>query len=589
LSTLSIRSRANDAIPALLTLAIGIGFAAWLIWLQPRPYEYPDTDLEQTYYSASRQAALGQRVWFCTHPGTPVAYAGGWLMRFTGTELERTQTFLNRVYVGNILLWVVALLVFDRLVLRRMPAALRCAGLLVASASPAVPRYLGQFGADPVLLSLCLIVVSLAWRAAERPSPLRWGLLGLVAGLTCAVKLSAGPLALAVAMALTCHAAFAGGRPGPRLLALGLLAAGIGLGFAVGTGPQFEQMGSVLAFNSSRDIVKTGWLAPLRLVRGFGGGLLHFSGGWVALLLFAGAGTGWASLRWLRHYGTASHPTRAEGLAKLVLPAACAAAAAWIASKANLRFDPATDLRQAIPVATAFNLALPLAWWMSDPASPGLRRLLAGVVPAGAVIALVWTTLVFSSERRAFLDQCREAEASATRLCARIRPPGGRVLVWDGPNSKRFGKAHFHLWASHFYAQNQHNREVLEAFPDLGLIGPLALTFHFFEVAPPPPVKHPRSRFGPLGNLYWFTRLNKHTWDSSSGERTLYVRDDKPSATLLPMSWDNSWPLQIRGLAPLRQWFASSMAAQAGGPIRVLEVDHERWLVASPPAVNPAP
>jgi hypothetical protein len=570
----------------LLPLALAAGLWIWLVWIQPRPFHYPDTDMEHTYYFAARQAALGEKVWFFSHPGSPVTYPGGWLMRITGTDLSQTALFLRWTYALNALLLAVGVIVYDRCAQRALPTTVRAAGILAAFASPWVFRYTAQYGADSWLIPCALLALGAFWRAIEAPSWRSYAVTGACCGLLCAIKLSALPFVAAISASVGVGMIVLR-RPIRRQLAraLGLgsaFAAALVGAFVICVLPHFEELGSLLVFTFGRRDATTATADPWTVAASILQRLWEADGGWLvwtALTCGLALAGGIVALQG-RARPRPTDPT--AHVARLVLLLASGAMTAMVASKIRFHFDVATDLRQAIPIATALNVGLPLAWHHAFPAEAGSRRGPERIVLILAVLAFTYGALSFAADRRATLAMMRKNEAAATRLMDRVRPPGGRVLVWDGPNSGRFGPGYFHLWGSHFFTKGRHDADVLAAYPGIGLMSVWDLKLHLFGRPIRPAFQKPNSRFGPIGNLVWNMRWNPHHWEADDGTRTWFVRDASPVAVMIPADWDGRQLLLLSVIDPGRQGVVKAMRDEAGGAFRVIDHEGEEWLVAEP-------
>lgn len=204
----SWRSRAGGSSSRLFVLGVGLLPALYLLvasCIFPRPYylHIPGEDLQHNYYYNALLLNSGHPISAhdTFHPGTPIYFFSSFLYSRSGASPDSPQRFFNLAYLIVAVISTASFVFFIRLSLERnpLPIALFTAACLIAW--PPFLTYLDEYGSTSYLMPLALVSSALLWSMFDRgKSPSSWtrALLGVMLGLSLAVKLIFMPFVIAV-------------------------------------------------------------------------------------------------------------------------------------------------------------------------------------------------------------------------------------------------------------------------------------------------------------------------------------------------------------------------------------------------------
>ncbi|MSR86552.1 hypothetical protein EXS70_00025 [Candidatus Peribacteria bacterium] len=197
--------RSRTIVVALLTGAL-LSCTVLFALISPRPYAFNADDLENDYYHNGWLVAAGSaELADVYHPGTPIHYLSAGIINLVGNDPAKTQDVLNVAYVIIGIVNALAIALFIFLLPLETPAAVAfLCGALIIAPTPFL-KVLNAFGEDAFLSAALLPALALIWSALLNMRRFTQKLLigvGLLLGLSMAIKFIAAPLMLAVSVAL---------------------------------------------------------------------------------------------------------------------------------------------------------------------------------------------------------------------------------------------------------------------------------------------------------------------------------------------------------------------------------------------------
>ena len=192
----------------LLMTIVLVGYSLHSSYLSPRPYyvQPHSTDIENDYVYNSKKIIETGTPYHILHPGTPVQYLGAGIMALVGTDIERTQTFLNVGYVVILITTIGSFAAFTKIALAKssFPVALLSLGALMIW--PPLLSYMNYWGSEAFLICIGLVATAMVWPSIDQnrePRAKENIILGILVGIGLAVKFTFVPLALILVITMT--------------------------------------------------------------------------------------------------------------------------------------------------------------------------------------------------------------------------------------------------------------------------------------------------------------------------------------------------------------------------------------------------
>lgn len=457
---------------SLAAVLLPLAYFVLTVLLLPRPYYFHVTDLEQGYYFGAQLIHDGNPVLAIDHPGTPIYLLGAGLMALTGAGPDRTQAYFNAGYIAIALVNLIALWVFARLVLRRLPSGPALLSLALAVTHPTWLTYTNTFGADAFVAPLTLATLSVYWLSLEREGSQRtrlWVLTGALAGLSLAVKFTTLPVMLIVIAASwwTALQSRAGWR---GLLVLPLTTLLVFLLCVLPTFPRVPQI-FINLFLREEGVPAFSW----NVLRGNLRAAL--ADPTAALFFLAGVAAGlWALARFARRTfaGRSLRAFWQQADDRAVLVILLTAGFGYLFLSALLRkgaetylgvpspylLDPGVFFRNILPLSLFAPFAVA---WLAAEAGARVRN---GLWTALAAILLVGSWSGHLDHRQRMIAYERERLAVTAPALRAYALPGTRIAVWDGSPGDVLGPESFQFWGNYAYANDYYDAQLLAYYPD---------------------------------------------------------------------------------------------------------------------------
>lgn len=504
---------------AFMPLALAIFWA----FVDVRPYFYHEYDTEHDSYYNARLAALNQPVVTCHHPATPIYYGGAALMRLVGTDLSKTQAFLNTCYLAEGCLFAAALWLFVRLLRPYYEPFLLLLATASATAWSSALTHLNYFGADAFLAIFGLFAVTCFWLALHRATAFRrWLVLcGVGTGLCLATKLSALPLALALGVGITTHVLRrmrAGALGAAWLLAFPLVTAST---FVLLILPVIWRLAPLISITVGRKETSVWGVTPAgvvnlleRLIAGNGALLV------VATCCLILAAVGIVSGRFRecnksQSPGSEQEPSapyRFDGVSGGLFVAILTLGLVYTVIAAGRAVEPlGFQIRNTTSCALVFPPLILFAgnYWRGPSQLP--QRLWRAIA-ISATLLIVGQAVVYHAITRHLRVRTLRLEADGVLAALEHRNSnGGRIALWDGsPGS--LGELSFHFWGNSRYAGEAFNEELLQRFNGWTPLRLRHVVSAFNTAAPPTEAKagveaqtepQTASKGGSVGSWLW--------------------------------------------------------------------------------------
>ena len=140
-----------------------------LLWNAPRPYNRFEDDIETDYYWNPQRIHAGLPVLGLYHPGTPIYYLGGGLLKLSGPEPDNVQRFMLIGRGLQMFVSVLSLIAFSLIALRRASLGVAALAMTLVIAWPSFLEYYDYFGSTFFVAAVGLITMALFWSYLESP------------------------------------------------------------------------------------------------------------------------------------------------------------------------------------------------------------------------------------------------------------------------------------------------------------------------------------------------------------------------------------------------------------------------------------